>query len=90
MVLPLTDDHPSCRRETGCGASVASAEQDEQCPSGVKVMRLLLIGVIAVLLSADGAFAASRTLTGTISHSRCGASHKAMAAQHGGNVTDAA
>ena len=52
-------------------------------------MKQLLIGVMAVLLTAHGAFAASRTLTGTISDSLCGASHKAMAAHHSGRVTDA-
>jgi hypothetical protein len=52
-------------------------------------MKHLLIGVMAVLLTAHGAFAASRTLTGTISDSLCGISHKAMAARHGGNATDA-
>jgi hypothetical protein len=52
-------------------------------------MKQLLIGVMAVLLTAHGAFAASRTLTGTISDSRCGASHKMMAGQHGGKGTDA-
>jgi hypothetical protein len=48
-----------------------------------------MIGVMAVLLTAHGAFAASKTMTGKMSDSMCGASHKAMAAQHGGNVTDA-
>jgi len=52
-------------------------------------MKKLLIGVMAVLLTAHGAFAESRTLTGTISDSLCGISHKAMAAQHGGNATGA-
>ena len=52
-------------------------------------MKQLLIGVTAVLLTAHGAFAASRTLTGTISDGLCGASHQAMAAQHGGKRTDA-
>ena len=50
-------------------------------------MKQLLIGVMAVLLTGHGTFADSRTLTGTISDSRCGISHKAMAAQHGGNAT---
>jgi len=52
-------------------------------------VKYLLIGVMAVLLTVHGAFAASRTLTGTISDSRCAMSHKAMAAQHRGNGTDA-
>jgi hypothetical protein len=52
-------------------------------------MKQLLIGMMAVLLTAHGAFAASRTLTGTISDSLCGASHRAMAAQHGGKAADA-
>ena len=52
-------------------------------------MKQRLIGVMAVLLTAQGAFAASRTLTGTISDSQCGASHQAMAAQHSGKKTDA-
>ena len=52
-------------------------------------VKQLLIGVMAVLLTSHGAFAASRTLTGTISDSLCPMSHKAMAAQHGGKGTDA-
>jgi hypothetical protein len=52
-------------------------------------MKQLLIGVMAVLVTAHGAFAASRTLIGTISDSLCGPSHQAMAAQHGGKGTDA-
>ena len=50
-------------------------------------MKQLLIGVMAVL-TAHGAFAASRTLTGTISDSLCATSHKMRAAQHGGKGTD--
>ena len=52
-------------------------------------MKYLLIGVMAVLLPAHGAFAASQTLTGTISDNLCAMSHKPMAAQHGGKRTDA-
>ncbi len=52
-------------------------------------MKQLLTSVMVVLLTAHGAFAASRTLTGTISDSLCGASHQAMAARHGGKGTDA-
>lgn len=52
-------------------------------------MKQLLTAVVIVLLAAPGAFAASKTMTGKISDSMCGASHKAMAAQHGGNVSDA-
>ena len=51
-------------------------------------MKQLVIGVMA-MLTAHGAFAQNRTLTGTISDNLCGISHKAMAAQHGGNATDA-
>lgn len=50
--------------------------------------RLMIVAVIT-LLAAPGAFAASKTMTGKISDSMCGASHKAMAAQHGGKGTDA-
>lgn len=52
-------------------------------------MKRLLVGVITVLLTAHGAFAASRTLTGTISDRLCATSHKSMAVQHGGKGTDA-
>jgi hypothetical protein len=52
-------------------------------------MKQLLIGTMAVLLTAHGAFAASRTVTGTTSDSLCGASHQAMAAQHSRKGTDA-
>ena len=53
-------------------------------------MKRLMTVVAIVLFAAPGAFAASKTMTGKISDSMCGASHKAMAAQHGGKVTDAA
>src|SRR6478735_4311273 len=52
-------------------------------------MKQLLMGAMAVLLTAHGAFAASRTLTGTISDGVCAMSHKAMIAEHGGKGTDA-
>jgi hypothetical protein len=52
-------------------------------------MKRLMIAAMITLLAAPGAFAASKTMTGKISDSMCGASHKAMAAQHGGKVTDA-
>jgi len=52
-------------------------------------MKRLMIAAVITLLTAPGAFAASKTMTGKISDSMCGASHKAMAAQHGGKVTDA-
>jgi hypothetical protein len=44
---------------------------------------------MTVLLTAHGAFAANRTLMGTIGDSLCGASHNAISAQHGGKETDA-
>ena len=53
-------------------------------------MKRLMTAAVIVLFAAPGAFAASKTMTGKISDSMCGASHKKMAAQHGGNVTDAA
>jgi len=52
-------------------------------------MKRLMIAAVITLLTAPGAFAASKTMTGKVSDSMCGASHKAMAAQHGGKVTDA-
>ena len=57
---------------------------------GQDMKRWLTTAAVIVLFAAPGAFAASKTLTGKISDSMCGASHKKMAAQHGGNVSDAA
>jgi hypothetical protein len=45
--------------------------------------------VAAVLCSSAAAFAADQTLTGTISDSRCGATHKAMQ-EHNKDLTDRA
>jgi hypothetical protein len=50
--------------------------------------RFMMVATITLL--APGAFAATGTWTGEISDSLCAASHKAMAAPHGGKVTDAA
>ena len=45
--------------------------------------------VATVLCSSGAAFAAEQTLTGTISDSRCGATHKAMQ-EHNKDLTDRA
>jgi len=51
--------------------------------------RSMLVAVAIVLGSAGAAFAAEQTLTGTISDSKCGASHKAMT-EHNKDLTDSA
>jgi len=51
--------------------------------------RMLLTAVAALLCSGGVAFAADQTWTGTISDSKCGASHKAMT-EHNKNLTDSA
>src|SRR3954462_13081086 len=58
------------------------------CQRGEDMKQLMMMAVIT-LLAAPVGFAANKTMTGKISDSMCGASHKAMAAQHGGKVTDA-
>jgi len=50
--------------------------------------RLLMIATIT-LFAASGAFAANRTLTGRISDSMCGLSHKGMIEHGGAKMTDA-
>jgi hypothetical protein len=52
-------------------------------------MKRLTIAAVIVLFAAPGAFAANRTLTGKISDSMCGLSHKAMIEHGGGKMTDA-
>ena len=53
-------------------------------------MKHMLLAIAAATLCCAGtAFAADQTWTGTISDSKCGASHKAMT-EHNKNLTDAA
>ena len=50
-------------------------------------MNKLMIAAATVLLSSAMTFGADQTWNGKISDSSCGASHKAMAAEHGGAKT---
>lgn len=49
--------------------------------------RMFLTVVVAMLCAGGVAFAADQTWTGTISDSKCGATHKAML-EHNKNLTD--
>src|SRR5215470_2123829 len=61
----------------------------ERTAGGESMKRMLLTAVAALLCSGGVAFAADQTWTGTISDSKCGASHKAMT-EHNKNLTDSA
>ena len=50
-------------------------------------MKRILLTAVAALLCSGAAFAADQTWTGTISDSKCGATHKAML-EHNKNLTD--
>ncbi|HUK32374.1 MAG TPA: hypothetical protein VLV86_00600 [Vicinamibacterales bacterium] len=52
-----------------------------------RMSRVLVAAAAMTICSAGVAFAADQTWTGTISDSRCGASHKAMT-EHNKNLTD--
>jgi hypothetical protein len=52
-------------------------------------MKQLIMVVTIALCAAPGVFAANRTVTGKISDSMCGLSHKAMIEHGGGKMTDA-
>ena len=50
-------------------------------------MKHVLLAVAAMVCCAGTAFAADQTITGTISDSKCGASHKSMT-EHNAKLTD--